>query len=766
MRKLLLVFFAAFSFSLQTQATVIYVNKNAQGQNNGTTWLDAFTELRDALPYAQYGDEVWVAQGIYTPYVAGDIPIAFEMGSGVRLFGGFSGSESLITQRDWSSFETILSGQVGPNSNALHVIYCEHTDTTTLIDGFTIKDGKAPGSCDGLEFSYNCQGGGVYLYSGQVSLPTFLRVANCRFLNNYATIGGAVSANFGLGAGGIQLFRCYFENNDAQTGAGIKLYPGIVLWPVRIDECEFFSNQSSSISTVNYSETPIFISIKNTIFENNFSLNGTGGIGSASYPGAASVTTIIENCVFRGNQTGVNPFPPAQAQGRGAAISAVSIRVKNCVFFDNTAYDGGAITTGEAEIAGCIFVGNRAARDGGAIRLIGKNYLINNTFIDNYAMQTGGAIGHNFNASDTIVNCIFLNNRAGQTGHWMSSGFAAALNVYVDHSLVDVPACSALHEGLDPAYDTLNCGSAMYFNINPLFRDTAGGDFRLRGCSPLLDAGDSAWVARFGLLTDLDGRPRILDTRPALGAYETQAFDLGAQVQDVRCFGGADGQATAQPVGGFAPYLFSWNGQGSDSVLAGLSPGTYEGIGADSDGCIDTLTVDIQQPAPFSFSLAVTSASGPSIPDGALAVQDLSGGSGPYDYLWEHGALGPELTGLFPALYTVTLRDAQGCDSVVSIVLGYASAVGEAPAVFSAHIRPVPALSGDTPPQVDLHCRTAGTYGLSVFDALGTNLWSTSVAVLQEHLTQDLPGNLPKGIYFLRISPPEGKSAVLRWMMQ
>jgi len=71
--------------------SVIYVDIDATGNNDGTSWSNAFTDLQDALDKAFDGDEIWVAEGTYKPTDTDDSNVSFELGEGVTLYGGFDG---------------------------------------------------------------------------------------------------------------------------------------------------------------------------------------------------------------------------------------------------------------------------------------------------------------------------------------------------------------------------------------------------------------------------------------------------------------------------------------------------------------------------------------------------------------------------------------------------------------------------------------------------------------------------------------------------
>ena len=72
---------------------IIYVDADAAGDNDGSSWDDAFTDLQSALVAADTGDEIWVAAGTYKPTVeyggTGDRHQSFQMRNGVAICGGF-----------------------------------------------------------------------------------------------------------------------------------------------------------------------------------------------------------------------------------------------------------------------------------------------------------------------------------------------------------------------------------------------------------------------------------------------------------------------------------------------------------------------------------------------------------------------------------------------------------------------------------------------------------------------------------------------------
>jgi len=121
---------------LQTQ--IVYVDANATGNNNGSSWANAYTDLQSGINAACTNDEVWVAKGEYQPAVNQ----FFKMKEGVRIHGGFAGTESILAARNWRTNVTVLKG----NNNSVVRNECTVSNPMTsasVLDGFTVTGGLA-----------------------------------------------------------------------------------------------------------------------------------------------------------------------------------------------------------------------------------------------------------------------------------------------------------------------------------------------------------------------------------------------------------------------------------------------------------------------------------------------------------------------------------------------------------------------------------------------------------------------------------------------
>jgi len=170
--KIFLVILALLSaMGRTTFAQTIFVDVNASGANNGSSWIDAYIYLQDGMNEAASVAkpvEIWVAKGTYAPdkgvgKTVGDRASTFQLISGVTIYGGFPPGGGLWESRDPNLYETILSGDLSGNDanvsdpcdllteptrseNSYHVVTGSGTDSTAILDGFKITAGNANSS--------------------------------------------------------------------------------------------------------------------------------------------------------------------------------------------------------------------------------------------------------------------------------------------------------------------------------------------------------------------------------------------------------------------------------------------------------------------------------------------------------------------------------------------------------------------------------------------------------------------------------------------
>jgi len=267
--------------SIAFAASIIYVDADATGANDGSSWTDAYTDLQDALGVASSGDEIWVATGTYKPTPTTERTVSFQLESGVALYGGFNGTETVREQRDWATNVTILSGDIGTlndnSDNTYHVVV--GTDDATL-DGFTITSGNADGTGN------NGLGGGMFNWD---SSPT---VANCTFSGNSAWDGGGGMFNW---ESSLTVANCAFSGNSAGWGAGMYNAES----SPTVANCTFFSNSAGNGGGGMYNHDYSPATVTNCIFRSNSSNRDWGG-GMHNHKSSPTVT----NCTFSSNSGG------------------------------------------------------------------------------------------------------------------------------------------------------------------------------------------------------------------------------------------------------------------------------------------------------------------------------------------------------------------------------------------------------------------------------------------------------------------------------
>ncbi len=141
-------------------------------------------------------------------------------------------------------------------------------------------------------------------------------------------------------------------------------------------------------------------------------------------------------------------------------------------------------------------------------------------------------------------------------------------------------------------------------------------------------------------------------------------------MQNVSCFGGANGSATATISVGVAPYTFVWSPGGQTTqAITGLSAGSYTVVVTDSGACSQTSTLTITQPAAALAASIIPTNITCMVPAGTAAAT-AAGGTTPYTYLWTPGGqTNATATGLSAGNYTLAVTDANGCGATVTTAI-------------------------------------------------------------------------------------------------
>ncbi len=131
------------------------------------------------------------------------------------------------------------------------------------------------------------------------------------------------------------------------------------------------------------------------------------------------------------------------------------------------------------------------------------------------------------------------------------------------------------------------------------------------------------------------------------------------------CNGGANGTAAIEAGGNsLAPVSFEIVGGATvvspttGTTLTGLTPGRYDVVITDAQGCFDTITFNITNPPAIVTS---TSTVDEICDNNGSATVVASGGAGGFTYLWNNGQTTATATGLDAQIYTVTVTDANAC---------------------------------------------------------------------------------------------------------
>jgi hypothetical protein len=307
---------------------------------------DTYSTIQTALNACSTGDTVFVAPGTYYENIL------------------WPGTQGIVLKSELGAAVTIING--GGSARVIRI--SSGVGNTTIIDGFTIKNGYAE-TGGGISCAYN-------------SSPT---IKNNSFMQNiaYGTVakyGGGGGIAVGYNSSPVITYNV-FKFNSATASAG----GGLI--------CAFNSN-------------PI---INNNSFENNSASTGGGAI--FIHDGCSA--TITNNQVR---------YNTSQMRGGGMFFQGSSSTVKFNTIENNTANEtGGGIEFGQMDVSlidSNTIKFNTALLSGGGIGMHNgsKPTISNNIIANNSADSTGGGIFCFDNSNGKILHNILKYNEARYGG--------------------------------------------------------------------------------------------------------------------------------------------------------------------------------------------------------------------------------------------------------------------------------------------------------------------------------------------------------------
>ncbi|MCO4746895.1 MAG: hypothetical protein KC912_19010, partial [Proteobacteria bacterium] len=329
-------------------------------------------ELEDAFEWANSGDVIWVAAGLYNNIdatnVADSVTIEREtVGDVVQMELGKVNADGL-TFRGIDFIDNDIEVQRG------NFTYPDTNDSPVTFDDCTFDNIR----------SGNTVGGAMDVRDGG-----WVVIRNSTFTSNFANEGGAIGTWRNTR---IEVYDSVFTGNTSNNGGGA--IHGRDRYDLVVEGSVFSNNQSDdSGGAIQFEFGPA--SIRSSVFDHNWSRDNGGAISVRN-----AESFVLEDCTFEDNyvDSGLSTY--------GAAVdiqSTPAAEVRRNQFCNNGLTrepdKGGALAlrSGDGEVTNNIFVGNRSERSGAGVYVEnGSANIHNNTFVANEETQPQWGVAANF----------------------------------------------------------------------------------------------------------------------------------------------------------------------------------------------------------------------------------------------------------------------------------------------------------------------------------------------------------------------------------
>ncbi len=139
------------------------------------------------------------------------------------------------------------------------------------------------------------------------------------------------------------------------------------------------------------------------------------------------------------------------------------------------------------------------------------------------------------------------------------------------------------------------------------------------------------------------------------------------QTAEINCNGGNSAALEVSVNGGKPPFTYAWSDSGISGELAqSLTAGIYQVTVTDVTGTTTASKITISEPKALAVNIRVEAPASTGNSDGRASA-NASGGTENYTYKWDNGESQKTASKLSPGTHTVTILDAQGCQTTGTI---------------------------------------------------------------------------------------------------
>lgn len=311
----------------------VYFDSAATGNNDGTSWEDAFTDFAAAMASAgdAYRSELRIKRGVHK------VTASAKLVNGVSIRGGYTGEGDARVTDPWA---TVFSGDL-------------NGDDAWLYDDGT---GSPVMNADGSFNLPNADGAHAYQTLANLSdntLQLFDGNITDWVCDRGISFEGFTASGFGRGAtrgpvmcsgpyfGDYTVSNCVFIANNAMNAGDQGVLA--VTSPMTLVGCSFIGNMGTAIRCYNYAngypvawENGVYMKVRNCLFSNGYA---DGAYAHSAAIGVRYGAAAVEGCRFVRNRLsgGAMYYNPGGCIG----VEGTMKWVRDCEFTENTALDFG-----------------------------------------------------------------------------------------------------------------------------------------------------------------------------------------------------------------------------------------------------------------------------------------------------------------------------------------------------------------------------------------------------------------------------------------